>query len=150
IRRVGSCAERLMRQRVAEADAGLDASASATALSCFRPFSKSFPIILSMSMKTPNAFPRKSLWPSIVQEVSVPPALGEKENSVALAEANGFRNSRRRRRRSPGFASTIVILPSPTLSFPLQEYDEPGAATGPAYAVFIAGSSFAQGDHLSH
>src|SRR5437899_5621931 len=136
----------------AAADAAGDfcPSASATALSCASPFSKSFPIILSMFMKTENAFPAKPLCPSIVHVTSVPPPLGAKVKVLELVEANGFRNSSLMRSNSPGRASTMVILPSPTLSWPSHAYEEPGAATGPAKVVFIVGSSFAQGDHFSH
>src|SRR2546429_311527 len=138
------------QRAAADAAGDLCPSASATALSCASPFSKSFPIILSMFMKTENAFPAKPLCPSIVHVTSVPPPLGAKVKVLELVEANGFRNSSLMRSISPGRASTMVILPSPTLSLPSHAYEEPGAATGPAKLVFIVGSSFAQGDHFSH
>src|SRR5439155_85574 len=111
---------RSYREEGAGACADFTASASATALSCASPRSKSPPTILSMSITSENALPAKSLCPSIVQVTCVVPPWGVKSNRVVATEANGLMNSSLMAMSWPGRASMIVMRPSPTLSLPFQ------------------------------
>src|SRR6185369_14590828 len=51
--------------------------------------------------------------------------------------------------RSAGLLSTIVCVPSPTLSLPDHENFAPSPDDGPSKTDVACGSSFAHGDHAS-
>src|SRR5688572_29409149 len=103
-----------------------------------------------MSMNTENALAMKLLWPVMAHVTFVPVPLGVKSNWVVFVAAQGFRNSSRMVTLRGGWLSVIVMRPSPTWSFPDQEYTAPGPAGAPEYSRFIAGSSFSQGDQAGH
>src|SRR5678815_1668150 len=115
-----------------------------------KPFSKSAPIILSMSMNAENALAMKLLWPFIAHVTFVPAPLGAKSNCVVLVAANGFRNSRRMVTLCAGRLAVIVMWPSPTSLLPDQRYSAPVPDGAPPNSRFMAGSSFSQGDHSGH
>jgi hypothetical protein len=95
------------------------ASARAAVSSWARPFSKSLPIIASMSMKRQKALPTRSFSPRIAQCTRVPAPSGWKVRVVTLLEAKGSMNASSMRTSSPGFTSRSVILPMPTSLLPL-------------------------------
>src|SRR5919201_329058 len=86
----------------------------------------------------------------MVQVTSVLSPLGLKAKSELIEPSKGLMKSTLSLMASFGSLSTMVILPSPTLSLPDQPIDAPCPASGPSKVIFAAGSSLAHGDQASH
>src|SRR4051812_23125839 len=102
-----------------------------------RQVSKSRPTILSMFMNMQNSLETKTFLPDMVQVRRVWSALGWKVNSVVQVLGKGLRKSRRRRIRSWGWDSVMVMWPEPTFLLPAQAKVAPLPEGGPV-KVFLA------------
>src|SRR5688572_15058431 len=115
---------------------------------CASPRSKSRPIIRSgPPMTRQNAFAMKlSFLPLIVQVTAVPDPAGAKSNTVSAVDSKGRTNASLILTCLAGWLSTMVMLPSPTLSLPDHLKTAPLPEVDPSKATLDFGSSLAQGD----
>src|SRR5215207_4083869 len=88
--------------------------------------------------------------PVIVHVTWVPVPSGRSANTVVLRDLNGFSNSTVMRTLDGAMASTISILPWPTLRLPDQAYAAPGPDSAPLNVRVCVGSRSSHGDQSIH
>src|SRR6266853_602603 len=110
------------------------------------PVSNSLPSKLSMLINTCMTFEMKGAGPRIAQVTFVESPSGASVNSAVLCPSIGLRKSSLIVTLEGADASVISIRPLPTLELPSHSYTAPLPLAAPLRVLFIAGSTFSQGD----